>query len=230
MYQFPHFAALHVEGRKKKTANTQFPEALIYDVATVQAPWESLGFHESFHNVIALILCSSLFTSNSLFLLFAAFCRHHHFSELPQHQRFTTLQGCRCSHPQVRSLHLQPSAFPLKSPSLPIERAAANMGWHQDTAKGSNLSSIASQPGNHIYPEKGDFHHGQNAQEQDQRRQRFLPLLATELLQTHSSGTKFYFQLKFSPAPLCRPGASKMIYTLFPLGEKKPKANHTFYK
>lgn len=69
-----------------------FLRHLTYDVATVQAPCESLGFHESFHHVIAHICCSSMFTNNSLFLPFTAFCWPQHFSEL-QYPWFHQVMG-----------------------------------------------------------------------------------------------------------------------------------------
>lgn len=204
----------------QRTANIRFPETLIYDVATVQVPWESLGFQESFHNVIAHVLCSSMFTSNSLFLLFTVFCWHHHFSELPQHQQFHHVTGLP---PQPRSgWEPAPSAeqFPIKKP-IPSHMKSCSQHQMAQEHTGdatSPCTCIASETGNHIYPKKVASTTDRTCR--NQRNQWFLPSLATGILKTHSSGTKFYFQLKFNAALLCWPGTSNAIYALLPLGKK----------
>lgn len=108
-----------------------------------------------------------MFTSNSLFLLFTVFCWHHHFSELPQHQRFHHVTGLPL---QPRSgWEPAPSAeqFPIKKPIPSHTKSCSQHQMAQEHTGDatSPCTCIASETGNQIYPKKSDFHHRQNVQE-----------------------------------------------------------------
>lgn len=211
----------------KRTANIWFPETLICDVPTVQVPWESLGFQESFPNVVVHILCFTMFTSNSLLLLFTAFCWHHHFSELPQHQQFHHVTGLQPRWAQEPAPAAKQS--PTKKPSPPhadkkLQRTSVDIRI-QLRDPTSPCPCITSQTVNCISPKTSNFHH---MQEEDWRKG-FLPLVATVIIKDTFKWDKVLSSAERQHCfSLLTWNIQNRLCTT-PSGKKKMKANHNYY-